>query len=434
MDEDSAAAARISLPDSPSSSTSPHSPDRTPVHHAPVHLRVPSNAADSAYIDVDVYPSPSLNAAPPPSPQQVSSLSLPSTSLPVSAFPATTSRRTRRSSITRLVQAAVYVHRNVPQTASSHSAETTRSIAHDVLVHQLPTLFSPRPIRRTFARNLDTVLRGTVTFIIAAVIAVQPWATDVLALPYLFAMFTAQVIRPTVGSTLIYIDTQGKGVLAAAVIDVIITGAQVSQLSSTPRIIVCELLLFSTSLLIAYYFHLPAARRFSLACHALTLVLVANGNQNVYLPFQIALNFMLSYIISLVLVSIPFPRLAKDELLDRYQQALLTLSQTLVGVVDAYLQVEPIAPVVLHNKAQSALADVSKSLAIMRRLETEAAMESEVWHWLFPHSHSLGSPIVADPDKCEEICQQQWTPPISSIHLCVQLISVCVARCVQTGR
>ena len=255
--------------------------------------------------------------------------------------PAATSPSTNRSPATPLSPGRFSTQHHIARLSALPAHERPSSIFHSLFCHHLPSLISPRPIRRSFIRTLDTVIRATLAFVVAAVIAVQPWSTEVLAIPYLFAMFTASTVRPTVGSTVFYIDSQGKGVLSAAVIDVIITAAQVQQLSSTPRIIVSEVLLFVTSTLLAYYFHPPLSRRFSLACHSLILILIADGNTAIYLPFQIFLCFGLSYLISLLLVLIPFPRLAKDELLDRYQQSLTVLSSVFEEIIASYLNTEP---------------------------------------------------------------------------------------------
>ena len=151
------------------------------------------------------------------------------------------------------------------------------------------------------------------------------------------------------GSTLYYIRTQGHGVFAAAVLDLIITAAQIQQLTSTTRIVVSELLLFVTSTLLAYYFHPPLSRRFSLACHTLILIQISNGATAIYLPLQIFLCFALSYLISFFLVLLPFPRLAKDELLDRYQQSVAVLSSVFTEVIASYLNTEPMYVSVAHR-------------------------------------------------------------------------------------
>ena len=263
---------------------------------------------------------------------------LPTTSFAHNRSPAAS--RTRRMSAS-ITAADLPTAQHMARLSAPPAHEQPSSILRSLLCVHLPALVSPRPIRRSFVRTTDTVLRATLAFVVAAVIAVQWWSTEALAIPYLFAMFTAGTVRPTVGSTIYYVDSQAKGVLAAAVIDVIITAAQIQQLADTPRIVVSELLLFVTSTLLAYYFHPPLSRRFSLACHALILVLIANGNTNIYLPFQIFLCFALSHVISFFLVLLPFPRLAKDELLDRYQQSLSVLSTVFVEVISSYLNTEP---------------------------------------------------------------------------------------------
>ena len=283
---------------------------------------------------------------------------------PLASSPGTTrspASHNRRTSLSISMAAGnVPTQHHIAQLSALPAHERASSIFHSLFWHHLPSLISPRPIRRSFIRTTDTVIRATLAFVVAAVVAVQPWSTDVLAIPYLFAMFTAGTVRPTVGSTIYYIDTQGKGVLSAAVIDIIITAAQIQRLSSTPRIVVSEVLLFLTSTLLAYYFHPPLSRRFSLACHALILVLIANGTTAIYLPFQVFLCFCLSYLVSFFLVLIPFPRLARDELLDRYQQSLAVLSTVFVEITASYLNTEPMyaqgnspvsctAPAALHH-------------------------------------------------------------------------------------
>ena len=235
---------------SPSSSPSLGSLDRPLASRQTQHL--PFHSVSPTYIDA-ASPSPSPVTSPPLLPPPPSTTPASSSSPTPPSFPSLPSH-TRRSSIVRLEGANVHVNRNVTPSASTPQREKAASMCHDVLLHQLPSLLSPRPIRRAFARNLDNVVRGVLAFIVAATVAVQPWSTELLAVPYLAAMFTAGMVRPTVGSTLMYIDTQGKGVLAAAVLDVIIMAAQVPQLSSTSRILTVELLLFLTSTLLSYYF------------------------------------------------------------------------------------------------------------------------------------------------------------------------------------
>ena len=406
--------------------TSQHSPPTVPSPARLPHRRFEGRSY------VDAPPVPFFFHPPPPNTSPASNRS-----------PAS---RTRRLSLsTSMAAGNLPTQHHLAHLSALPANERPSSILHSLLWHHLPSLISPRPIRRSFIRTTDTVIRATLAFVVAAVIAVQPWSTDVLAIPYLFAMFTAGTVRPTVGSTVFYIDSQGKGVLAAAVIDVVITAAQIQQLSSTSRIVVSELLLFVTSTLLAYYFHPPLSRRFSLACHALILILIANGNSNIYLPWQIFLCFGLSYVISFFLVLIPFPRLAKDELLDRYQQSLSVLSSVFVEIIASYLNTEPMyaalphahnrrqhdprnaqpttaphssslspthrrslsvsvlcsAPVVWSVTAQSQLDGVSKSLTEMRRLAGESEYESDLWsvrstavrlvqcHSIRPTAHSV---------------------------------------------
>ena len=309
------------------------------------------------------------------------------------------SRHASRSSLA----ADANAHVNVPQTASSHASETATSILHDVVWHQLPSLFSPRPARRTFARNLDLALRASVSFAVAAVLAVQSWSVEILAVPYLLPVLAAVQIRPTVGSTVAGIDAQGKGVLLAMLVDLVVIAAQVGRLGDTDRIIAVELLLFVTCVFLAYFYAPPLARRFSLALHALLMIEVAVGVSTIYLPLQIMGCFAIAYGICLLLALAPFPRLAKDELLDRYQQALQSISEVFDALVDAYVQTGPIAPLVLSTTAQSQLSGVFKSLTIMRRLQAEAAWEADVFSWPFPASLSLASRLRASPERVEAL-------------------------------
>ena len=292
---------------------------------------------------------------------------------------------------------------NVPQVASTHQHETALSIVSDVLFRLLPSLCHPRPIRRAFARTLDNALRAAVSFVFAAVLAVQSWAIGLLAVPYLLAIFAAITIRPTLGSTIQTIDSQGKGILAAVLLDVVLIAVGLGGLAENDRIIACEIVLFVTCIILGYYFHPPLARRFSLAMHALILVGVAGGTNEVTYPLKIGLNLALSYALSFLLVLLPFPRLARDELLDRWQQSALCLSNLLQDTIDAWLAVEPIAPMVLHATATSQLESVFISLSNMRRLQTEAALEAEFITLLFPTSISVGAVVVPEPDRIEQV-------------------------------
>ena len=283
----------------------------------------------------------------------------------------TASRHPSRSSLSPQDNANL----NVPQTAGSHHCETTSSILRDVLCHMLPSLLSPHPIRRTFARNLDLALRAAAAFAVAAVLATQSWSNDVLGVAYLLPVLAAIMIRPTVGSTVMGIDAQGKGVLLAMLVDLVVIGAQVGQLGSANRTVAVELILLFTCTFLAYFYVPPLARRFSLALHALIMIELAFGAASIYLPLQLLATFAISYGLCLTFTLVPFPRLAKDELLDRYQQALLSISEVFDELVAAYLETGPIAPVVLSTTAQSQLNSVVKSLTIMRRLQAEVAWE-----------------------------------------------------------
>ena len=87
---------------------------------------------------------------------------------------------------------------NVPQVASRHAHETVLSIFFDVTRRLIPSLCHPRPIRRAFARTLDNALRAAVSFVVAAVIAAQSWAINLLAVPYLLVHTPPNTPSPSV--------------------------------------------------------------------------------------------------------------------------------------------------------------------------------------------------------------------------------------------
>ena len=292
---------------------------------------------------------------------------------------------------------------NIPQLSEHHRHERPSTVLATFFYRWLPSLLSARPVRHTFTRNLDNAIRGVLAFTAAAIIGVQWWALNVLAVPYLFLVFAVTTIRPTVGGTLAGMDVQFKGVATAVVVDMIITGSQISRLSQTNRIIVVEIVMFVTSIGLAYYFQPPLARRFALAIHALIMVEIALGVDQVVLPLQTLLTMVLAYCVAFVLITLPFPRLARDELLDRYQQSLLSLSNVFREIVRCYLSTEPIAPQVLNAALASQLDAVFKSLTVMRRLQAEATMECSLYSLLFPASITVGSPVLADPDRIEQL-------------------------------
>ena len=291
---------------------------------------------------------------------------------------------------------------NVPQTAGRHPDEHACSILHDVC-SMLPSICSPRPVRRSFPRVLDNAIRAAISFVIAAIIATRSWSLQLFSVPYLFAVISLVTVRPTVGSTIQNIDQQGKGALAAAVVDVVIISTGIANLPSTHRIIAVELLLFATCTGLAFYFHPPLARRFSLALHALVMISVADGVGVVYLPMQIFFTFAVAYGVSLLLVLLPFPRLARDELQDRYQLALLCLSRVFDEGVSAYISTEPLRPQLLMQRMQSYLDTVAASLTVMRRLQTEASWECDLFLLTSPLSISLAPPVVVDVDRIEQL-------------------------------
>ena len=83
------------------------------------------------------------------------------------------------------------------------------------------------------------------------------------------------------------------------------------------------------------------------------------------LPLQILLCLVLAYsCVSACWCMLPFPRLASDELLDRYQLALLTLSRRVRrGGAAATCRQSPWRPQVLHTQVSSQLESVWKSLS-----------------------------------------------------------------------
>ena len=230
---------------------------------------------------------------------------------------------------------------NISPLSSTHKHEQPTTLAAAFLHSWLPALLSTRPIRHTFTRNLDNALRGLISFIAGAIIAAQWFAVPLMNVPYLMLVFCVTTIRPTVGGTLAGMDIMFKGVLAAVVVEMVVTGAQISSLSQVNRIIVVEIVLFITSIGIAYYFHPPLARRFALGINALILVIIALDQDQVVLPLQILLTLVIAFCIAVILITLPFPRLARDELLDRYQQSLLTLSGVFREVIRCYLSTEP---------------------------------------------------------------------------------------------
>ena len=311
---------------------------------------------------------------------------------------------TTRTAASALAEADGNARHNLPQLSEHHKHEQASTVLATLLHRWLPSLLSARPIRHTFTRNVDNAIRGVIAVVTAAVIAVHtPWSLNVLAVPYLFVVICSVTIKPTVGATMATIEAQCKGILATVIVDTIILAAHIADLSQTHRVIVVEVLLFVTSIGLAYYFHPPLSRRFALGVHALIMVDIALGANQVLLPLKILLNFVLAYCVSFVLALLPCPRLARDELLDRYQQSLLTLSDVFNEVVQCYLSTEPIAPQVLQAAGSSQLDRVFKSLTIMRRLKAEAAAESRLFSLLFPWSITVGCPVVADVDRIEQL-------------------------------
>ena len=310
---------------------------------------------------------------------------------------------TRRTAKSTLADADGNQSHNIPQLSEHRQHERASTVIATLFYRWLPTLFSARPIRHTFTRNLDNAIRGVISVAVAAVIAVHtPWSINVLSVPYLFVVVASVTLKTTVGGTLMTIDMQSKGVFAAVVLDTIIVAVRTATLSQTHRAIVVELLLFVTSIGLAYYFHPPLSRRFALGLHALLMIEIALGADQVLFPLKTFLNFVLAYCVALILMMLPFPRLARDELLDRYQQSLLTLSDVFDAVVQCYLSTEPIAPQVLQSTGSSQLDRVFKSLTVMRRLKMETTMECSFFS-LFPSSITVGCPVLVDLDRIEQL-------------------------------
>lgn len=248
-------------------------------------------------------------------------------------------------------------------------------------------------------------IKSTLSFLIAAVLTIQSFSLPMLAVPYLSIIFASASIKTSIGGTMIGIDSQLKGVLTSTMIDVVLLLIGVQNLTGNALILTVIFVLFGSSVILAYFFHAPGARRFALAMHAMTMVQMATVKSTpVYFPVQLLTNLVLGFALALVFSVLPFPpRLAQDELLDRFQLSIRTLSRCFSSVTRAYLSTEPIAPHLLQSDAKGELEAVFLSLTEMRRLQGESLWECSLWQMFFPCSISLASPIQPDVDRCEQL-------------------------------
>lgn len=280
-------------------------------------------------------------------------------------------------------------------------SQTSRSL-FEWLFRTLPSVFMPQPPRSSFARVTNTAMRSCLSFIIAACLACQDWSPMVFGIAYFFLINAGLFMNSTVGLSIQLSEMQVKATLVPCIIDTILISTTVASIENeTHRIVAIELLLFVTTIGLCYFFTHPIQRRQSLVLHSLTMVAMAQGTQTQQYPAQLFAGFVCAALVTCIVVAIPFPRLAKDEILDRWSLSVQTLSRDFSKLTEAFLMRDQMRPRVLIALVRDDLTIVLDQIAAIRKLQPVTRYEASIWHLLFFRSIYFGSIVRADPDKLE---------------------------------
>ena len=260
-----------------------------------------------------------------------------------------------------------------------------------------------RPPRSFFARKLGTGIRTGLAFAVSATVASQPWAVQLLGNPSWYVVFSVLFIRDSVGSTVQLIDALYRCLTLTTLVDTAILATGISVLPTVPLVVAVESILLCTSFLYCYLFHDLQQKRYILSIHAVVMVQIANGDAALFFPAQLLCCMALAALGAVVLVCLPYPRLASNELLDRWRLTVSSLDDAMGECLQAVESGNPVEVRVRLMEARCVLASVLQCLPTLWRLQTEVSREATVFRLLFPESPGFRASTQVDVGRCEEM-------------------------------
>ena len=267
----------------------------------------------------------------------------------------------------------------------------------------LLSFVSPSTSRSFFARKAGTGIRTGVAFAVSATFASQPWASQLLGNPSWYVVFSVLFIRDSVGSTVQLIDSLYRCLTLTTLVDTAILATGIKTLSTVPLVVAVEAILFLTSLLYCYLFHDLNQKRYILSIHAVVLVQLVNDDAALFFPAQLLLCMTLAALGAIILVCLPYPRLASNELMERWRLAVSSLNEAMGEALSALESGNPAEVRVRLMEARFILASVLQHLPSLWRLQTEVSREAAVFRILFPFSPGFRATTQVDVGRCEEM-------------------------------
>ena len=286
-----------------------------------------------------------------------------------------------------------------------------------VLGRVVLSFFSPNTSRSVFARKLGTGIRTGLAFAISGSLASRPWASQLLGNPSWYVVFSVLFIKDTVGGTIDLIDSLYRCLTLSTLVDTAILATGIGSLGTVPLVVTVEAVLFATTVLYCYLFHDLNQKRYILSIHAVVLVQLANRDAALFFPAQLLCCMALAAIGAVALICLPFPRLASNELLERWRLAVSSTSEAMGEALGALESSSAVEVRVRLTEARFLLARVLQSLPTLWRLQTETSREAAVFRILFPLSPGFRDATAVDVGRCEEM---HWIA-LNTCHLVEQL-------------
>jgi hypothetical protein len=281
----------------------------------------------------------------------------------------------------------------------------------------IPSLFKlHRPVQSLSGRTIDRVIRSSLAILIAAIISTYDWARTGFVLPYLCILITLMLGQSTAGGTLMACEMAVKACLFACTLGTIVLSAGAASIDDEAvRIVVVMLCIFFGSLWLTYYFTNAIQRRLALVYYCATLIQAveigkAAGDSLDYLSSQLLAATMCACAIIFLVWCLPFPRLAGDEIVDRWREGTRSISRVFTQSVNAFVLGEPVHVSIAISAAREEIAAISRSISEMRRLAVASQYEGTIFHLLFPLSVMFGG-VIAPTNYMfcvDKLDQQHW--------------------------
>ena len=186
-------------------------------------------------------------------------------------------------------------------------------------------------------------------------------------------------------------------------VDTAILATGIVSLPIIPLVVAVETILFATTVIYCYLFHDLQKKRYVLSIHAVVLVQIANGDASLWFPAQLLCCMVLAAVGAVILVCLPYPRLASNEMLDRWRLSVSSISEAMTEALAALESGHAEEGRVRLMQARFVLAGVLDNQPTLWRLQTETSREASVFRIFFPLSPGFRASTLVDVGRCEEM-------------------------------